>query len=288
MRASALVLAAIGIGCLGAIPAHAADSAGQKCAALKSFAWPDLVVDDATLVAKGPANPPEDVPEGTVLPEHCLFRATLSPRKGADGQHFGIGMELRLPLDWNGRFAFQGGGGLDGVLHAELTATSGAPCCRRPSRAASPSYRPMAAIAASPCWTPISASINRLGSTTPITHSTRRQWSPRPLINAYYGRKPDYSYFVGCSNGGRNAMIAAQRFPTYFDGIVAGDPTFRLAWTNVDQVWNEVVLARAAPKDAEGRPIISQALSESDLKLVSDCGAQGLRRQGRAEGRHDQ
>jgi alpha-beta hydrolase superfamily lysophospholipase len=40
----------------------------------------------------------------------------------------------------------------------------------------------------------------------------------------YYGKPADRSYFVGCSTGGREAMLMAQRYPMYFDGIVAGAP----------------------------------------------------------------
>ena len=45
-----------------------------------------------------------------------------------------------------------------------------------------------------------------------------------PLIEAFYGRAPTKSYFVGCSEGGREALLMAQRYPTYFDGIQAGSP----------------------------------------------------------------
>ncbi|MGD0109326.1 MAG: tannase/feruloyl esterase family alpha/beta hydrolase [Rhodopila sp.] len=44
------------------------------------------------------------------------------------------------------------------------------------------------------------------------------------LIQAYYGTGPTKSYFVGCSEGGREALLMAQRYPTYFDGIQAGSP----------------------------------------------------------------
>ena len=269
-RIPAFILVAIGISCLSATSGRTADTTSQRCQALKSFSWPNLVIEDAETVPAGPANPPEAVPAGTMLPEHCLFRATLSPRKGADGQKFGIGIELRMPTDWNGRFAFQGGGGLDGVLHASYGSVFGTmlpPALARGFAVVSTDggHRGKSMLDAHfglDQQARLDYAYNALDKTTVIA---------KAVVAQYYGKKPDYSYFIGCSNGGRNGMIAAERLPTYFDGIVAGDPTFRLAWTNVDQAWNEIVLARAAPKDAEGRPIIAKALSESDLRLVSNA-----------------
>ena len=270
MRTRNLVILAVGIGLISLNAMGAPDTAEQKCQALKSFSWPNLVIEDAQLVRAGPANPPEDVPPGTMLPQHCLFRATLSPREGANGQHFGIGIELRLPTDWNGRFAFQGGGGLDGILHASYGSVFGTmlpPALARGFAVVSTDggHRSKTMLDAHfglDQQARLDYAYNALDKTTLVA---------KAVLSAFYGRKPDFSYFIGCSNGGRNGMIAAERFPTYFDGIVSGDPTFRLAWTNVDQAWNEIVLARAAPKDADGRPIISKALSDSDLNLVSNA-----------------
>ena len=49
----------------------------------------------------------------------------------------------------------------------------------------------------------------------------------KQVIETYYGRPPSRSYYVGCSTGGREAMIMSQRYPLYFDGIVAGAPAMR-------------------------------------------------------------
>ena len=268
-RVSAAVLLGVALGLFATTPGRTAVTADQKCQALKSFSWPNLVLDAVEYVPAGPAKGRPGAPPGAMLPEHCLFRATLSPRKGADGQQLGIGMELRLPIDWNGRFDFQGGGGLDGVLQPSYGSTNPAfpPALARGFAVVSTDgghrgKSMMDARFALDQQGRLDYAYNAVDQTTQVA---------KAVITAFYGRKPDYSYFVGCSNGGRQAMIAAERFPTYFDGIVAGDPTFRLAWTNVDQAWNEVVLARAAPKDANGKPIISEALSESDLKLVGDA-----------------
>ena len=260
-----IALAWLACGAAGARAGEASD----RCAGLKAFAWPHLQLEEARLVAEGPAiASPGAPPAGDArLPEHCLYRAVISPRTTPAGQRLGVGFELRLPTNWNGRFVFEGGGGLDGVLNPALGAMSGR---IQPSALAQGfavvttdgghrGTSMMDARFATDQQARIDYAYGAVEKTT---------WAAKGLIQAYYGREPDRSYFMGCSNGGRQALIAAQRLPLEFDGIVAGDPTFRLAWTNVDQVWNEIVLARGAPKGADGKPIISRALSETDLKLV--------------------
>jgi pimeloyl-ACP methyl ester carboxylesterase len=91
----------------------------------------------------------------------------------------------------------------------------------------------------------------------------------RALIAARHGRAPERAYFMGCSNGGRSAMMAAQRFPTLFDGIVAGAPAFRLTRAAVAQIWDTVQFLRAAPRNGEGQPILAEAFSDGDLRLIA-------------------
>ena len=52
---------------------------------------------------------------GQPVAEHCLVKGAMHPRKGSDGRDYAIGFEMRLPKDWNGRFYYQGNGGLDGM-----------------------------------------------------------------------------------------------------------------------------------------------------------------------------
>jgi feruloyl esterase len=57
------------------------------------------------------------------------------------------------------------------------------------------------------------------------------------LIQTYYGKAPNYSYFVGCSEGGREALLFAQRYPTYFNGIQAGAPAKNPSHMWVGNLW---------------------------------------------------
>ena len=246
----------------------AADDFAARCTALAAPGIRGLVVEQATLVPAGTVQAGNE-PGGTVaLPTHCLFRATLAPRTGAQGQHLGIGIELRLPLKWNGRFLFQGGGGLDGVLGPSYGLVSGThfpPALARGYAVVATDGGHRGASMIDPHFAldqqgRIDYAYNALDKTTTLA---------KDLINRFYGKDPSHSYFVGCSNGGRQALMVTQRLPLEFDGVVAGDPSFRLTRTNVDEAWNEIVLARAAPQDPQGRPIISQALTPTDLQLVS-------------------
>ncbi len=248
--------------------------AAARCRALRSFEWPQLVIDEARMVPAGPARSlsgeaPATAP-GMLLPEHCLFIATLAPRTGAQGQRLGIGLEVRLPTTWNGRFAFEGGGGLDGLLRPSYGSVWGSiqpPALARGFAVASTDGGHRSSSMLDPHFAldqqaRIDYAYNAVDKTTFIA---------RALVARFYGRAPRRSYFVGCSNGGRQAMMVAERMPLQFDGVVAGDPTFRFTRINLDQAWNEIVLARAAPKDAAGRPILSRALSEEDLQLVASA-----------------
>jgi feruloyl esterase len=243
-----------------------------RCTQLQAFQWPDLVVDEVRVVPAGPIGPSAEAAPGpapdTQVPEHCLFRATIAKRTGDAGQHLGIGIDLRLPLQWNGRFAFEGGGGLDGIQrpsYGSVWGTINPPALSRRFAVVSTDGGHRSATMSDPQFAldqqaRIDYAYNAVDKTTLLA---------KVLIAQFYGRAPSHSYFLGCSNGGRQAMMVTQRLPLQFDGVVSGDPSFRLTRANIDQAWNEIVLARAAPKDAQGRPILSRALSPADLQLVS-------------------
>ena len=118
---------AIVLGFLGAVapPARAAAPGGaaeaqSACARLVRLADAHLVISTARWVPAGPlhsrAMAVMPMLASVVLPANCLVRGVLDPRLGVGGVQYGLGFELRMPANWNGRFLFQGGAGLDGFI----------------------------------------------------------------------------------------------------------------------------------------------------------------------------
>ncbi len=198
------------------------------------------------------------------LPANCLVRGVLNPRVGVDRVKYGLGFELRMPANWNGRFLFQGGGGLDGFVAPAVG------LIQPGSRAAL--ARGFAVISSDGGHEGMSADFATdqqaridfaYAGLAPVAQLGK--W----LIKRFYGRPAHDSYFAGCSNGGREAMMVAQRDPTLFNGIVAGDPGFNLSRAAIAEMWNLKHLEAVAPKDPSGRPVLSEALSSGDLQLLS-------------------
>jgi feruloyl esterase len=92
----------------------------------------------------------------------------------------------------------------------------------------------------------------------------------KAIVARHYGKPQQHAYFVGCSTGGREAMMMSQRFPTYFDGIVAAAPAARTSFSNLGLRLATVALNAIAPRDAEGKPQTRAALSDADRRLLDD------------------
>lgn len=272
-----------------ALATLAGTALAQECTGLLGQARPDLRITRAEAVAAGTA-PAENRsraalagPNRATMPAHCVVDGMLNPRQGAGGESFGIGFQLRIPDDWNGRLLFQGGGGMDGVV---VEATGAVPLA---GATAPPALmRGYAVVSTDAGHQGVDtrdarfgldqqARLDYAGAAVPaVTAEARR------LLRARHGREAARSYFMGCSNGGRQGMLAVQRNPALFDGVIAGNPGFRLSRAAVAQAWDVQAFSRAAPVDAQGRPILSAALSPADLRLVADAvlarcdGADGL------------
>jgi hypothetical protein len=96
----------------------------------------------------------------------------------------------------------------------------------------------------------------------------------KAIIASYYGSAPRYSYYDGCSDGGREALMEAQRFPRDFNGIIAGAPAFNQAALNA----MEEPYESTADEAPDGQPILTAAASAVlHTGIVSQCADPGLR-----------
>src|SRR5690606_418357 len=240
-----------------------------SCTALAGLSAPGYQVETAEWVPAGTLPPAGPAGAAVQVPAHCLFRVTVDAREsGLEGLRYGTGIELRLPADWNQRLLFQGGGGLNGVLNPAFGNVAGFP---------SALARGFAVVSTDGGHRGRSSIDARFGADQQakldfayeaVARTTREA---KGLLQRFYGRTPEYSYFMGCSTGGREAMMAAQRLPLQFDGVVAGNPSFNLTRIAANQVWSLQTVTRIAPRDANGRPMLHQAFTDVQLKAISDA-----------------
>jgi feruloyl esterase len=262
------------VGLLGIPLAARAQSSGDPCADLTGLKLPAVEITKSELVPAGTMVPPPypGAPSIGPLPAHCRVDGVINRRKGIDGQEFGIGFAIALPerTAWNGDFMMQGGGGGNGIVSY-------------PTGAGYSGDKP----ALSRGFAVASTDTGHKAKTGGFDFSFMRDQQAyldfaflansevagvaKQIIAHYYTKPPAYSYFVGCSTGGREGMILSQRYPTVFNGIVSGDPAMRTGLSNLAIAqWIPVAYNQAAPKDASGKPEIDKFLTDDDRKLFMD------------------
>ncbi len=268
LLAAMLAVSALATAGAGAGPAAAAAPVAVQpdaCSSLRSLASAELVIRSAEHVAAGPISLSNMFGPATQLdlPAACVVTGVIAPRTARDGRAFGVGFEVRLPDAWNGRFLFQGGGGLDGAVNPALGLSSSGPSALARGFAVASmdgGHEGRDASFASDQQAKLDFAYQAVGKTT---------MTAKAIIRAYFRKSPDHAYFVGCSNGGREALMAAQRYPLAFDGIVAGAPGYRLTRAAIQEAFAVRELAKISPKRADGQPDLARAISDEDLKLVS-------------------
>jgi feruloyl esterase len=260
----------------------------QRCLALSGLAGSQMGEASARIVSarfnapSAPQAPPPGAPPWVgglpALPEHCEIMGVLRERIGTDGQHYAVRFHMRLPSAWNSRFLFQGGGGTNGELgDAVGTIQPGMPVAVQGGYAViSTDTGHDNALNLDPA---------RQGNIAfGHDYQARVEYSEaaldsvatvgKAIASAYYERRPAYNYFAGCSNGGREGMVFAQRFPAQFDGILAESPAFAvpkaaIAEANDVQAFSQ--LARQMQPGTPETPDTARAFSDSDFNLVADA-----------------
>lgn len=201
----------------------------------------NTVIDSIETVAKGGLKLASSDVE-----EHCLVKGKMYERVGeVDGKAYAIGFEMRLPKQWNGRFLYQGNGGLDGAVKTAEGALGGGPI----TGALLQGFAVISSDAGHSRGIPTFAydpqarldyGYQAVAKLTPMA---------KTVIHQMYGRGPDRSYFAGCSNGGRHAMVAATRYANDYDGILVGAPGYRLPLAAVASIAGAQVYASIPDTD---------------------------------------
>jgi pimeloyl-ACP methyl ester carboxylesterase len=246
----------------------------QSCASLAKFQLSGytITISKAHMV---PAAPPNTVrasafagPVAVAIPRYCRVDGSIDPHTSADGKSYAIGFAIALPDQWNGRFLFQGGGGLDGTVNMPLGAQAAGdtPALARGFAVVSTDSGHQGAVFDASFLKDQQSALDfalfAFGKVTRVA---------KEMIAHYYGQPAKHSYFVGCSMGGREAMTVSQRYPAEFDGVVSGDPAMRTGYSNAGDRWAAVAFNQIAPKDASGKPMTGKVFSPGDRKLLVDA-----------------
>lgn len=248
----------------GAAPVAACDALAAR------FAHPRTRLVSTERVAPGQMKLPGIT---QLMPEHCVVKGVMNERTGIDGKPYAIGFEMRLPTAWNGRFFYQANGGLDGFVSAAYgDILGGGPA----SNGLAKHFAVISSDAghAFDRTTPIGGASFGLDPQARLDYGYNAvaQLTPmaKALIAAYYGKRPDTSYLVGSSNGGRHGLVTASRLPEEYDGILVSTPGWRLPLAAVAQVWDAQQFASISrPNPATGRPDLTTALPPAAMNLVA-------------------
>ena len=237
-------------------------SAAQPCEHLAQLVLPEAKVTSALTIAAGafPA-PPSNAPPGMgvgpsfyqSLPAFCRVMAEATP--SADSH---IKIEVWMPVTrWNGKLQGLGNGGFAGEISYPSLATS-----VREGYAAVGTDTGHSGSPVDATWA--------MGHPEKVIDFGYRAIHQMTLISkaavkAFYGSNPQHSYFAGCSNGGRQALMEAQRFPEDYDGIVAGAPANYWTHLMTSGVWNAqaTTLDPASYIPSSKVPAIARAVNDA-------------------------
>jgi hypothetical protein len=222
-RAAAFALGAFFL--VGAVAADDGDEGdddhnpGARCAALAGRDIAGAHLNAADLVAAS-----------TTAPAYCRVRGLVAPK---------LNFELRLPIRWNRKLHYGGGGGYNGAIPpATLAALR-----QGYAQVSSDSGHQGNALDASFVFNDPQAALLFGSLSVPTVTAVAQE-----VARMHYGRRVKRSYFEGCSNGGREGLMNAQRYPALFDGIISRAPAYN--WVGIMGTFNRTAKALAAPGGA--------------------------------------
>ena len=244
----------------------------DSCTSLMDVKVPGVEITKAAHVDAGSTEPiPWNQSRSAPLPAYCRIEGVMNRRTGVGGEEFGITFALAMPDKWNGDFLMQGGGGSNGVVMPPLglNAAGDTPALIRGFAVLS---NDTGHKGHHPGFDFEFVKDQRAYLDFAYLANAEVAVLAKQLIAQYYRKEAAFSYFSGCSTGGREGMILSQRYPTVFDGIISGDPAMRTGLSNLAiGKWVPVAFNQIAPKDADGKPIVTQAITDDDRKLIADA-----------------
>ena len=255
----------------------------DSCVTLAGFALENAQITSTELVPEGAFLAPESAGQNAnndrePVPAHCRVTMLLTPSAES-----GIQVELWLPaVDWNGRFLAVGNGGWGGAIQGYNDMRA---ALRRGYATAASDTGHNAADGPNGMFA--------LGNREKLIDFAYRAIhemaeKSKAVIAQAYGEPAEYAYFKGCSTGGRQGVMAAQRYPEDFDGIIAGalanqhirmhvagayrhifnnrHPEYAMPWQYTPNVINNAVMAKC---DTLGEGFLNEPRHCSfDFKLL--------------------
>jgi feruloyl esterase len=241
-------LASLGLAALLVIGAAGGARAERACADLASVALPHAAVTAATIQTLGAA---------------AFCRVDVTSRPTADSD---IRIELWIPMGaaWNGKYVQFGNGGFAGSIPTDFIKAF----AQRGYAAAATDDGHQASDGTDAAWALghpqkiIDFGWRALKETTDVS---------KALIGAMKAQGPSRSYFAGCSDGGREALMEAQRYPADFDGIVAGAPA-----NDFTRLLAFAAQTQQALLNRPGGYLTPASLSSLQAGALKDCGGEAF------------
>ena len=211
-----------------ALPAMAA-----TCESLASLSLPDTTITIAQSVPAGGFSLPGGNAQGNAafqnLSAFCRVAATLKPSSDSD-----IRIEVWLPASgWNGKFQGVGNGGWAGSISYGALAQA----LRRGYASSSTDTGHQSDVSSA------SFALSHLEKVVDYAYRSEHEMTvkAKAIIQAFYGDVPQYSYWNGCSGGGKQGLAEAQRYPADYDGIISGASAYDMVplhagWIRIAQV----------------------------------------------------
>lgn len=246
--------AAVLLICVVAVPVEAQPFANVKSALVdysKSDMAPQLACEQvaATFKAKEVIQlQARAIPADSAAPAHCRVNGVIDPE---------VAFEVNLPAMWNGRFYMIGNGGHAGEAPDD------------PGRAAQRAQALQYGFVMASTNTGHFAS-KEPGATFVLSNPQKAidyayravhmtATTAKDITRAYYARPVSRAYWNSCSNGGRQGLIEAQRYPEDFDGIIANAPWVNQTGFTIGAMWTERALSEA-PLSAEKLALVANAV----------------------------